>query len=83
VEVGVGLIPNDELARAAGLECEGGVIVDPRCVSSDPDILAAGDVAVTPNRVADGNRQFAVHLTAVTGAAVGRANGVGTIIDDD
>jgi len=48
--VGVGLIPNDELARAAGLECEGGVIVDPRCVSSDPDILAAGDVAVTPNR---------------------------------
>jgi len=40
-------------------------------------------VAVTPNRVADGNRQFAVHLTAVTGAAVGRANGVGTIIDDD
>ncbi|MBO9647620.1 MAG: FAD-dependent oxidoreductase [Variovorax sp.] len=47
--VGVGLIPNDELARDAGLECDGGVIVDTRCVSSDPDILAAGDVAVTPN----------------------------------
>ncbi|MEJ8810654.1 FAD-dependent oxidoreductase [Variovorax ureilyticus] len=47
---GVGLIPNDELAREAGLECDGGVLVDTRCVSSDPDILAAGDVAVTPNR---------------------------------
>src|SRR4029078_8014792 len=44
---------------------------------------AAWPVAVTPNRVADGNRQFAVHLTAVTGAAVGRANSVATIIGDD
>lgn len=48
--VGVGLVPNDELAREAGLDCDGGVVVDTRCVTSDPDILAAGDVAVTPNR---------------------------------
>jgi 3-phenylpropionate/trans-cinnamate dioxygenase ferredoxin reductase component len=43
------MLPNDELARDAGLACEGGVIVDSRCQTSDPDILAAGDVAVTPN----------------------------------
>lgn len=49
IVVGVGLVPNDELARDAGLECDGGVIVDARCRSSDPDILAAGDVAVTYN----------------------------------
>jgi 3-phenylpropionate/trans-cinnamate dioxygenase ferredoxin reductase subunit len=49
IVVGVGLVPNDELARDAGLECDGGVIVDARCRTSDPDILAAGDVAVTPN----------------------------------
>ena len=49
VVVGVGLVPNDELAREAGLACEGGVLVDARCLTSDPDILAAGDVAVTPN----------------------------------
>jgi 3-phenylpropionate/trans-cinnamate dioxygenase ferredoxin reductase component len=49
IVVGVGLVPNDELARAAGLDCDGGVIVDSRCKTSDPDILAAGDVAVTPN----------------------------------
>lgn len=45
VVVGIGLIPNDELARAAGLECDGGVVVDAQCRTSDPDIFAAGDVA--------------------------------------
>ena len=49
VVIGVGLVPNDELARGAGLACDGGVIVDARCRTSDPDILAAGDVAVAPN----------------------------------
>jgi 3-phenylpropionate/trans-cinnamate dioxygenase ferredoxin reductase component len=49
IVVGVGLAPNDELARDAGLACDGGVIVDARCRTSDPDILAAGDVAVTDN----------------------------------
>lgn len=46
VLAGIGLIANDELAREAGLSCEGGVLVDSQCRSSDPDILAAGDVAV-------------------------------------
>lgn len=45
VLVGIGLVANDELAREAGLACEGGVLVDAQCRSSDADILAAGDVA--------------------------------------
>jgi 3-phenylpropionate/trans-cinnamate dioxygenase ferredoxin reductase component len=45
VVVGIGLIPNDELARDAGLACDGGVVVDAQCRTSDPDIFAAGDVA--------------------------------------
>lgn len=49
IVAGVGLVPNDELARDAGLACDGGVIVDQGCRTSDPDIFAAGDVAVTPN----------------------------------
>ncbi len=49
VVVGVGLVPNDELARDAGLACDGGVLVDAQCRTSDPDILAAGDVAVAEN----------------------------------
>jgi len=45
VVVGIGLIPNDELARDAGLACDGGIEVDARCQTSDPAIFAAGDVA--------------------------------------
>ena len=46
VVLGAGLLPNDELARLAGLSCDGGVIVDEQCRSSDPHIYAAGDVTV-------------------------------------
>ncbi|CAG9164755.1 NAD(P)/FAD-dependent oxidoreductase [Cupriavidus pinatubonensis] len=49
IVAGVGLVPNEDLARDAGLDCDGGIIVDERCSTSDPDIFAAGDVAVTPN----------------------------------
>lgn len=44
VVVGVGMCPNDGLARDAGLACDRGIIVDDRCRTSDPSILAAGDV---------------------------------------
>lgn len=49
VVAGIGMLPNDELAQAAGLECASGIIVDGSCFTSDPAILAAGDVAVSPN----------------------------------
>jgi 3-phenylpropionate/trans-cinnamate dioxygenase ferredoxin reductase subunit len=43
VVVGIGVDPEDALARAAGLECDRGVIVDDCARSSDPRIVAAGD----------------------------------------
>jgi len=43
--VAIGVVPNTELAVQAGLEVENGIVVDSRFVSSDPAILAAGDVA--------------------------------------
>lgn len=46
VVLGTGLQPNDELARAAGLVCDGGVLVDEYCRTSAPNVYAAGDVAV-------------------------------------
>lgn len=49
IVAGVGLVPNDGLAREAGLACDGGILVDAACRTSDPDILAAGDVAVSFN----------------------------------
>ena len=45
VIVGVGITPNSQLAEAAGLQTQNGVVVDARLRSSDPDIYAAGDVA--------------------------------------
>ena len=48
VLVGIGAVPNDELARAAGLDCQNGVVVDGCARSSDPDIFAIGDVSYRP-----------------------------------
>lgn len=43
VIVGVGVVPNVELAAAAGLDCADGVLVDERARTADPRVLAAGD----------------------------------------
>ncbi|MEP6481387.1 MAG: FAD-dependent oxidoreductase [Rhodoglobus sp.] len=45
VVVGVGAIPSTELAEAAGLQVENGILVDASLRTSDPNIFAAGDVA--------------------------------------
>ena len=45
VVVGVGIIPNTRLAEAAGLSVDNGIVVDEHLVTTDPDVLAAGDVA--------------------------------------
>jgi 3-phenylpropionate/trans-cinnamate dioxygenase ferredoxin reductase component len=49
VVVGCGVVPADELAVAAGLACENGVVVDDRCRTSDPAIYAAGDCTSHPS----------------------------------
>jgi 3-phenylpropionate/trans-cinnamate dioxygenase ferredoxin reductase subunit len=49
VVVGCGVLPADELAVAAGLVCENGVVVDDRCRTSDPVIHAAGDCTSHPS----------------------------------
>jgi NADPH-dependent 2,4-dienoyl-CoA reductase/sulfur reductase-like enzyme len=49
VIAGLGIEPNTALARAAGLEIDGGIVVDEELRTSHPDIYAAGDVAVFPN----------------------------------
>jgi 3-phenylpropionate/trans-cinnamate dioxygenase ferredoxin reductase subunit len=50
VVVGVGVLPVDQLARDAGLECQNGIVVDAHCRTSDPAIFAAGDCAQHPNK---------------------------------
>ncbi|WP_036257301.1 NAD(P)/FAD-dependent oxidoreductase [Methylocapsa aurea] len=43
VVIGIGLVPNTELAERAGLLVDGGIVVDDVCLASDPDIYAIGD----------------------------------------
>lgn len=45
VIVGIGVEPNIELAAAAGLTVDNGVVIDDQARTSDPDIVAAGDCA--------------------------------------
>ncbi|WP_186236357.1 NAD(P)/FAD-dependent oxidoreductase [Burkholderia gladioli] len=44
VVVGIGVVPNVELAQAAGLEVADGIRVDAGCRTLDPAIFAAGEV---------------------------------------
>lgn len=46
VVVGIGVVPNVELAQAAGLEVDNGIRVDAGCRTADHAIFAAGEVTM-------------------------------------
>jgi 3-phenylpropionate/trans-cinnamate dioxygenase ferredoxin reductase subunit len=48
VVIGVGVVPNVELAQEAGLAVDNGIVVDSCARTSDPDIVAAGDCTMHP-----------------------------------
>jgi 3-phenylpropionate/trans-cinnamate dioxygenase ferredoxin reductase subunit len=75
VIVGIGVIPNTELAAAAGLEvAPGGIVVDAFGRSSDPHIFAAGEVALHENtRHGRHDRQETWAHAAAHGDHVGRS----------
>jgi 3-phenylpropionate/trans-cinnamate dioxygenase ferredoxin reductase subunit len=47
VVVGAGSLPNEELAAAAGIRTDHGILTDEFCRTSAPDVYAAGDVAAS------------------------------------
>jgi len=48
VLVGIGILPNVELAQEAGLACANGILVDRDARTNDPRIFAAGDCTRRP-----------------------------------
>jgi len=62
VVVGIGVIPNDEIARDAGLACTNGVVVDVEARTADPDVFAVGDVTHRPMPLYD--RMFRLESVA-------------------
>ena len=51
VVIGIGILPNTELATDAGLAVDNGIVVDDHCQTSDPDIYAVGDCTAHPNAI--------------------------------
>lgn len=58
VLLGIGLAPRTELADAAGLPVDDGILVDPAMRTWDPDIYAVGDVARHPDPDRGGMRRL-------------------------
>ena len=60
--VAIGAIPNDRLAREAGVICDNGIVVDERGRTSVSEVFAIGDVARRPlGPYADSARLESVH----------------------
>jgi 3-phenylpropionate/trans-cinnamate dioxygenase ferredoxin reductase subunit len=74
VVAGLGIRPNTELAGAAGLPVEDGIVVDAGLKAGAPDVYAAGDVAAFTNPVL-GKRMRVEHEDNANtmGAMAGRA----------
>lgn len=68
VLVGIGAVPNDQLAREARLDCADGICVDHDMRSSDPKIFAIGDCACGENPFARGRIRIETVHNAVTQA---------------
>jgi 3-phenylpropionate/trans-cinnamate dioxygenase ferredoxin reductase subunit len=51
--IGIGVIPNSEIADAAGLSCDNGIVVDEFTKTDDPNIYAVGDCSNHPSFVYD------------------------------
>ncbi|MBL8584903.1 MAG: FAD-dependent oxidoreductase [Rhizobiaceae bacterium] len=73
VLAGVGSLPNDGLARAAGLAVEDGIPVNAYCQTDDPDIFAVGDVARHRDAFAGSDRRLESWKNAEDTAAVAAA----------
>jgi 3-phenylpropionate/trans-cinnamate dioxygenase ferredoxin reductase subunit len=66
IVVGIGVLPNVELAAACDLAVDDGIVVDEHLQTSDPQISAIGDVAAHVNHHAQGRR---VRLESVQNAS--------------
>ncbi|MFE1600749.1 NAD(P)/FAD-dependent oxidoreductase [Methylobacterium sp. ID0610] len=68
VLVGIGVLPNQDLAEAAGLAVGNGIAADAMLATTDPAISAIGDCAAHPSPHADGAR---VRIESVQNAVDG------------
>ncbi|OKX81711.1 NAD(P)/FAD-dependent oxidoreductase [Corynebacterium glutamicum] len=68
VIVGIGVIPNTELAADLGLDIHNGIVVDKHAVASDGTTIAIGDVANIPNPIPGSPADERIRLESVNNA---------------
>ena len=74
VVIGIGILPNVELAVDAGLEVEDGILVDDRCRTGDTAIFAIGDCTRHPNAILGRNLRLESVHNALEQAKTAAAN---------
>ncbi|MBJ9590375.1 anthranilate 1,2-dioxygenase system ferredoxin--NAD(+) reductase [Burkholderia seminalis] len=77
VVVGIGVVPNVELAQAAGLDVGNGIRVDAGCRTADPAIFAAGEVTMHFNPLLGRHVRIESWQVAENQPAVAAANLLG------
>ncbi|HDR9056769.1 TPA: FAD-dependent oxidoreductase [Burkholderia vietnamiensis] len=77
VVVGIGVLPNVELAQAAGLDVDNGIRVDAGCRTADPAIFAAGEVTMHFNPLLGRHVRIESWQVAENQPAVAAANLLG------
>lgn len=77
VIVGVGATPNVELAQAAGLAIDDGIVVNEMLASSDPHVFAAGDCCSFPHRLFEKRVRLEAWRNAQRQGAAAAANMLG------
>ncbi|HRO94769.1 FAD-dependent oxidoreductase [Citricoccus sp.] len=68
VLVGIGVVPNTELAEQMGLAVDNGIVVDRHAVASDGTTVAVGDVANMPNPLPGAPEGERIRLESVNNA---------------
>jgi 3-phenylpropionate/trans-cinnamate dioxygenase ferredoxin reductase component len=68
VLVGIGVVPNTELAESMGLEVDNGIVVDRYALASDGTTVAVGDVANMPNPLPGAPEGERIRLESVNNA---------------
>ena len=77
VVVGIGVAPRTQLAEAAGLEVENGLLVNERLETSVPGIFAAGDIALAQHPFYETRLRVEHWFTAANMGPVAAANMLG------
>lgn len=82
VVLGVGVDPVDDLARALGLKCENGVVVDELSVASDGRTLAVGDCANLPDPSPIAGPSQRLRLESIDNAVEQARAAAGTLVGE-